>query len=264
MAVSKSHTAVGVSASLTLPRAGTTVDFALSGTYAQTIQFERALTPDESAWEVVSGPYSTANATVAAAYITRSPGERLRSRAIAFTSGTAVTSLTERGVTDRRVVDALGEAVGLVRDSGEAIIKSQPYAIGSTKTVTVEEHAGRIGLLDTASGSVVTLPAATGSGAEFDFVISVVATTNSHIIKVANTVDSMQGILVGVGAAATDLVGYSAVAGTDDTVTLNRTTTGSTVKGERIKVKDIAAGIWQVDGVFKSSGTQATPFSATV
>jgi hypothetical protein len=133
---------------------------------------------------------------------------------------------------------------------------------GATKTL-LNSDSGALVKLDNAAGSVVTLPAALGTGRRYRFAVTVLATSNSHIVKVANSVDVMIGILLGVGAANTDLVGYSAGA-TDDTITLNRTTTGSVAKGEVIEVVDVAAGVWLVSGVFKSSGTQATPFSSTV
>ena len=53
-------------------------------------------------------------------------------------------------------------------------------------------------------------------------------------------------------------------AGTDDTITLNRTTTGSTRKGEYVELIDMATNLWHVQGVIAATGAEATPFSATV
>jgi hypothetical protein len=50
----------------------------------------------------------------------------------------------------------------------------------------------------------------------------------------------------------------------DDTITLNRTTTGGAQNGEWIQLVDIAPGSWWVSGVLMGSGAVATPFSATV
>lgn len=136
-------------------------------------------------------------------------------------------------------------------------------AAGATKTLTAAQDKKTI-KLDTASGSVVTLPAATGSGVRFRFVVSVIATSNSHIVKVANSSDAMQGIIVAQTASANNANAWAAVAGTSDTITLNRTTTGSIVPGEWFECEDFAANVWQVWGVVDSTGTNATPFSATV
>jgi hypothetical protein len=120
-------------------------------------------------------------------------------------------------------------------------------AAGSTKTLTAADHGGRTILLDTAAGSTVTLPAASGSGVKFRFLVSVIATSNSHIIKVANASDTMTGMLM----AVSDDAGFPV-------------TTGSTVKGEWVELEDYAANKWAVKGMTAATGTEATPFSATV
>lgn len=137
-------------------------------------------------------------------------------------------------------------------------------AAGSALTVTQALHDGRTILLDTAAGSTCTLPAASGSGACFRFLISTVATSNSHVIKVANASDTMVGQVLAISDDAGNTVKPFFASGTDDTITLNRTTTGSTRKGEWIEVIDIATNLWVVNGVTAATGTEATPFSATV
>lgn len=136
-------------------------------------------------------------------------------------------------------------------------------AAGSTKTLT-EANAGQIINLDTATGSVVTLPAATGSQNMYRFRVSVLATSNSHIVKVANAADSFDGFAFMRDDTADAAAAFFAVAGTSDTITLNRTTTGSVVIGEYIEVEDIAANRFHVRAFLANTGAMATPFSATV
>jgi hypothetical protein len=138
---------------------------------------------------------------------------------------------------------------------------------GSTLAVTAALHNGTTINLDTATGSVCTLPAATGSGAKFKFLVTVLAILNSHKVQVANAQDFMIGIVNTVDSAA--VTGYAAansgtVATNSDTITLNRTTTGSTAVGEYLNVEDVAANTWSVNGQTASTGTAATPFSAAV
>jgi hypothetical protein len=144
-------------------------------------------------------------------------------------------------------------------------IKVWQESIPAGSTLTLREaHDHKVILLDTLTGSIVTLPPARGSGAHFKFVVSVLATSNSHIIKVANTVDTMMGqIVVNGDDAANAAVSFSAGA-TDDTITLNRSTTGSVVIGEMIVLEDVAPGKWLVWGFTNATGVEATPFSATV
>lgn len=174
-----------------------------------------------------------------------------------------------------RQIDLGGQDI-LCRSINVGVANSDagPYTIvtgtpaGSTLSINANtqasDYAKQINL-DTATGSVVTLPASTGSGLKYRFVVTVLATSNSHIIKVANTSDAMQGMILSTlsGTPTTNNV-WPAVAGTSDTITLNRTTTGSVTKGEWIEIYDIALNVWQVWGVTTQSGTGATPFSATV
>jgi hypothetical protein len=51
---------------------------------------------------------------------------------------------------------------------------------------------------------------------------------------------------------------------TDDTITMNRTTTGGAVAGDIVYADDILPGIWLIQGQLNGSGAVATPFSSTV
>ena len=64
-------------------------------------------------------------------------------------------------------------------------------------------------------------------------------------------------------ADAGDTIVAFETAAASDTITMNGTTTGGLV-GDRILLKDIAAGFWQVQVIGAATGTEATPFSATV
>lgn len=136
-------------------------------------------------------------------------------------------------------------------------------AAGATKTLTAANDKQTI-KLDTLAGSTVTLPAATGSGVRFRFVVSVLATSNNHIVKVANSSDTMQGIIVSSDDTSANAVAFAAIAGTDDTITLNRSTSGSVSKGEWFDIEDFAVNVWQVSGVISDTGTPLSPFSSTV
>lgn len=119
--------------------------------------------------------------------------------------------------------------------------------------------------LNSATGSTVTLPAASGSGATFRFIVTAAAPSASHVIKVPNSTDFMIGNIETVDSAV--VTGYVAansgtVATNSDTISLNGTTTGGLRVGDWIEVEDIAANTWTVRGITTSSGTAATPFTA--
>lgn len=137
-------------------------------------------------------------------------------------------------------------------------------AAGATKTLGPLDHDKTI-RLDTLAGSIVTLPAALGRGLRINAVVTVLATSNSHIIKVGNTTDVMRGLVLGSRVDSGNAVLGFAAGATDDTITLNRTTTGSVTLGEWLEFYDIAAGVWHVKGLLSATGAAfATPFSATV
>jgi hypothetical protein len=134
---------------------------------------------------------------------------------------------------------------------------------GST-SITEALHDKKI-LLMTGTGSAFTqtLPAATGSGSVFEFVVGAVNTSN-HIIKVTGD-DVMYGQLITCSTGDTpDLAQPWITAADSDTITLNGTTTGGLAVGDRIIIEDVAADKWVVSGFTTSSGAEATPFSATV
>jgi hypothetical protein len=103
-----------------------------------------------------------------------------------------------------------------------------------------------------------TLPDATGSGNRFEFVVSVVNTSNYIIATAAS--DKISGSLIVDGDEAND-VATSFSANAADTITLNGTTTGGVSIGDRIVLLDIAANVWAVSGQVTESGVEATMFS---
>lgn len=165
--------------------------------------------------------------------------------------------------TTQSVITAAG-FVGPVTGALTGAQASYPtIAAGSTKTLTAAD-AGKLVLLDTAAGSVVTLPAATGTRNIYRFVTSALATSNSHKIQVANSTDVFSGALTVVDNADASTTTFGCAAGSD-TITLNRTTTGSVkIGGDYIEITDVAAGFFNVRGVCTGTGGEATPFSAAV
>ena len=143
-------------------------------------------------------------------------------------------------------------------------VSTRLVSVGATLSVTEVTHDGKTLLLNSTGGSVATLPAATGSGARFLFKISILATSNSHIVKVENASDVIQGIVAIVDTDTAGTVTGFASAADSDTITLNRSTTGSVIRGEWLELEDIATNVWVVRGQLSNTGGGATPFSATV
>lgn len=166
-----------------------------------------------------------------------------------------------------------GKLVGL--GSGKQLICPGGVTPGETSivdvtasTITIDpgKHAGKLLTLNRAAGIAVTLPAAEGSGHVYEFIIGTTVTSNSTTIKVANASDVMKGFVTQANDAGATANTYE-TASTDDTITLNGTTTGG-IAGDRFWLRDVKLGgttpVWLLEGVISSTGTEATPLSATV
>lgn len=134
-------------------------------------------------------------------------------------------------------------------------------ATAATLAVTNEDHSGKTVTLNRAGGIAVTLPAATGSGALFRFLVGTTF-TSAGTIKVANSSDTMCGNAIVAQDAGDTVVMFEAGA-TADTITMDGTTTGG-LKGAFATCEDVAVNLWAVHYVTAATGTEATPFSATV
>ncbi len=108
-----------------------------------------------------------------------------------------------------------------------------------------------------------TLPAATGSGAKFKFVVGEVNTSN-YVIKSVVGTDLMEGGIFGCDGGGVTAPLIWAAGATDDTITLNGTTSGGVSIGDWIELQDISATGWHVNGVVTQSGMEITPFSDSV
>ena len=139
-------------------------------------------------------------------------------------------------------------------------------ANGDTLTVTAVLHAGKVVQFGKTTGTIVTLPAATGTGHVYRFVIGTTATSNANIIKVANATDVMSGsVNLQQDTDSAGTLKMWLAAATDDTMTFaGAATTGGIVSGY-IVCTDYKSGFWSCQAFTASSGgSEATPFSATV
>lgn len=173
-------------------------------------------------------------------------------------NGTTAYELVEKDATQTLTAKTLTSPV-INNPTGVSAL----VAAGATLAMTAATHANKTIALDTAAGSIVTLPASTGGGAVYRFLVTVTATSNSHIIKVANATDEMRGYVIQDASEATAPNIWWA-ADDDDTITLNRTTTGLAAQGEYFEIVDAVLNHFYVRGYSQASGIEATPFSATV
>jgi hypothetical protein len=154
--------------------------------------------------------------------------------------------------------------------SGVKDLNLAPVVISSaTKTLNREEYAGRKIVLSRAAGIAVTLPAATGTGDSYEFVVGATF-TGAASIAVPNATDYMVGTAILFVDSADTMVGFATansgtVATESDTISLFGTANAQGgIKGGTVKLTDIASAVWLVEIVSDAGGTEATPFSAAV
>ena len=136
----------------------------------------------------------------------------------------------------------------------------------ATDAITVAEHAGRTLLLGEVGGNAaltLTLPDATGSGATYKFIVTVVNTSN-YVIAVPDAANTIDGIMMYLDEDGTAVTAFPTVAASD-TITLNGGTTGGQI-GDYLEIIDIAADQYHVRGVQRclAGVNPATPFTAAV
>lgn len=138
-----------------------------------------------------------------------------------------------------------------------------PVLAVTASTLAVTPQMDRVSInLNRAAGIAVTLPKAVGSGLYLRFFVGATITSNSTTIKVANSTDIMQGNCLQSQDGGATLQMFETAADSD-TITMNGSTTSGIV-GDFIELVDIASGLWMVRMVSAATGTEATPFSATV
>lgn len=160
------------------------------------------------------------------------------------------------------VFDASAGKVKRVLAGGGAFGDPRVDCTASTLTVTRADHARKVITLNRAAGIAVTLPDATGTGERYEFIIGTTVTSNSTTIKVPDSSNIMCGVAIMAADGGSTSNAWETAADTD-TITFDGSTTGG-IKGDRVVLTDIAADTWQVNIFGASTGTEATPFSATV
>lgn len=151
---------------------------------------------------------------------------------------------------------------GTIDSEDGAITRGQHVevlAAGAAKTL-VARDSGALVLLDTAAGSIVTLPATPVAGMVFDFAVSVSVTSNSHIVKTGNAVIFIGGAIQQMIDTTAVSEGQFADPTSDVTCTMNGTTTGGLL-GTHLRFVALSATVWHCTGLVASSGTLATPFA---
>ena len=153
--------------------------------------------------------------------------------------------------------DAAANSTATIPNYTGSVVMAGLIAAGATETVAAVTHAGACIALDTGAGSTITLPAATGTGNRYCFVVTVVG---AHIINVVGNDEFVGGIHQGNDTNDTTVFWPAADAADNDRISLNGTSQGGFV-GCKYEIVDVLTDNWSVIGNCDASGTEATPFA---
>lgn len=136
-----------------------------------------------------------------------------------------------------------------------------PVAVGATASAT-SAQSGKTFLLNNAAGSVLTLPAATGSGATYKVIVTTTTTSGAHKVLAASVSDFMNGIAIGFTGSTAKV--FASAAATNHS--LQMPFTGSQPSGgfigDTYDIVDVAANLWNVSGSYQAGTTPTTPYSS--
>lgn len=220
-------------------------------------------------WRYISS--ADALATIGADnYFSDAAIKRLRAGDEIYATGTdgsrlyQVVGVTSSGATLAQAQDLDGLDATPTEINRVADVSARLVAAGGTLAVTAALHDGKVICLDTLAGSACTLPAATGTGAKFTFIVTVNPTSNAHTIACAGT-DEFAGVIFQIDADTSDATqAYAAQAADNyDTITLEAAQTKGGDVGDWIEVVDILSGVWALRGHVIGTGSVASMFSAS-
>lgn len=168
--------------------------------------------------------------------------------------------------TELNLIDGVTATTAELNDAADISAQAAIAANGDTLVATAVLHAGKVVDFGKTDGTEVTLPAATGTGHTYTFVMSVAATSSANLIQVANATDVMDGSFA--LQQDTDADGtvkmYRADVGDDSISFAGAATTGGIV-GTRVTCTDYISGFWQcVVWSQSGGGGEVTPFLANV
>ena len=136
---------------------------------------------------------------------------------------------------------------------------SAPVAVGSSATAVI----GKKYLLNTVAGSVLTLPAAAGTGGVVSVFVTTTTTSGAHKVLANSTSDYLNGLAIGENGNTCK--SFASAASTNHALQMpfaGSQPSGGFI-GDWFELTDVATNLWSVKGMYQAGTTPTTPFSAT-
>jgi hypothetical protein len=152
----------------------------------------------------------------------------------------------------------------LVIDSGATFTVNGPTPVACGATCTLgSANIRAITKLDTAAGSVATLPAATGAGTTYNMVITTAVSSNADKVLLTTVTDTIIGTAVGENAGTAKVFVGNASTYHSIQMPFAGTQPSGGFVGDEITCTDIASTIWFCNFKYQAGTTPTTPYSAS-
>jgi hypothetical protein len=151
-----------------------------------------------------------------------------------------------------------------VNEGGVAKPVGQPTMVTETGSFTASqaEHANRTTLLGAAAGGTVTLPAATGSGDKYRFVVSVLLTSAAWAITApAGSILNGMALINNTGDSTAATVDAYPTGASDEQFNFTQSVGGGKI-GDWVEVEDIVSGIYAVTAFIQGQPDPTNPFAS--
>lgn len=177
-------------------------------------------------------------------------------------SSSRTVTLPDPGGSDTVVYNALAATLTNKTLTSPVITGPTPVACGGTCTLGAA-NLRAVTKLDTAAGSVATLPTATGTGNVYNLLVTVSTTSNSHKVLLATTTDVIIGRAVGftgAGGASKTFDGSAATYHSLQMPFAGSQPSGGII-GDMITCTDVASALYACEIRYQGGTTPTTPFS---
>lgn len=192
------------------------------------------------------------------AWFAAGAGENANFGAITVTTINGLTITTSTGtLTVPNGVTVTGPAT-----SGTVALINPPIQAGGATLAVTAAMSSKVVLLDTAAGTTATLPAATGSGNKYKFVVSVSTTSNAHKILAASSSDFIVGIAMGYTGSTAKVFGSPAATNHSIQMPNSGSQPSGGIIGDYFNFTDIGINLWHCDSMYQAGTTPTTPFSS--
>ncbi len=152
------------------------------------------------------------------------------------------------------LITATAAEVNAACDTSKRLVNLTAASLTMSEAV---HGGGRTLTVNVASGTAITLPAATGSGTKFRLVLGTLITSNTTTVT-TGAGDYLGGLVLAARQSSGLVTAYMLNGSSNHILTLNGSTQGGTV-GDLIELEDVASHLWECQVRMQTVGASSSP-----